>query len=56
MVRLDMPGFKRVALALAAAISSAVLATTPASAQSQHMERKLMAIKQAQGANKQKLA
>jgi len=47
---------KRVALALAAAISTAVLATTPAQAQSQQMEQKLMAIKQAQETNKQKLA
>jgi len=41
---------------LAAAISTAVLATTPAQAQSQQMEQKLMAIKQAQETNKQKLA
>src|SRR5208283_68587 len=47
---------KRVALALAAAISTAVLATTPAQAQSQQMEQKLMAIKQAQETNKQKIA
>ena len=41
---------------MAAAISTAVLATTPAQAQSQQMEQKLMAIKQAQETNKQKLA
>src|SRR5271157_276664 len=56
MVYLHMSRFKRVALALAAAMSTAVLATTPAPAQSQQMEQKLMAIKQAQEANKQKLA
>src|SRR5208337_4394799 len=52
----QMPRFKRVALTLAAAIATAVLATIPAPAQSQQMEQKLMAIKQAQEINKQKLA
>jgi hypothetical protein len=44
------------ALALTVAISAGVLAITPAAAQNQQMEQKLMAIKQAQDTNKQKLA
>jgi hypothetical protein len=50
------PGLKRMALALTVAISAGVLAITPATAQNQEMEQKLMAIKQAQDANKAKLA
>ncbi len=56
MIYLQMLKFKRVALILAAAISTAVLATTPAPAQNPQMADKLMAIKDAQAANKQKLA
>jgi len=56
MIQATIPGFKRVALALAAAISTTVLATTPAPAQNPQMADKLMAIKQAQETNKQKLA
>src|ERR1039458_6463201 len=56
MVQTVTPGLKRMALALTVAISAGVLAITPAAAQSQQMEQKLMAIKDAQAANKQKLA
>ena len=49
-------GLKRIALALTVAISAGVFAATPAIAQSQQMEQKLMAIKQAQETNKQKLS
>jgi len=51
-----MTGFKRAVLALAATISTALLTTAPATAQSQQMIDKLMAIKTAQEINKQKLA
>jgi hypothetical protein len=44
------------ALAVTVAISAGVLSITPAAAQSPQMEQKLMAIKNAQAANKQKLA
>lgn len=44
------------ALALTVAISAGVLAIAPAAAQNQQMEQKLMAIKNAQAANKQKLS
>jgi lipopolysaccharide export LptBFGC system permease protein LptF len=44
------------ALALTVAISAGVLVITPAAAQNQQMEQKLMAIKQEQDSNKQKLA
>ena len=44
------------ALALTVAISAGMLAITPAAAQNQQMEQKLMAIKQAQQTNKQKLS
>ena len=44
------------ALALAVVIIAGVLSVTPAAAQNQQMEQKLMAIKQAQDANKAKLA
>src|SRR5664279_6119392 len=50
------PGLKRMALVLIVAISAGVFAITPATAQNQQMEQKLMAIKNAQAANKQKLA
>ena len=56
MVQTVIPGLKRMALALTVAISAGVLAITPATAQNQQMEQKLMAIKDAQTANKQKLA
>jgi hypothetical protein len=56
MIQTSTPGLKRMALALTFAISAAVHAITPAMAQSQQMEQKLMAIKQAQDANKAKLA
>ena len=49
-------GLRRTTLALAVVISTVIFAATPASAQSQQMEQKLMAIKAAQAANKQKLA
>jgi len=50
------PRLKRMALVLIVAISAGVFAITPATAQNQQMEQKLMAIKNAQAANKQKLA
>src|SRR5271167_3984315 len=56
MIQTVTPGLKRMALALTVAISAGVLAITPAAAQNQQMEQKLMAIKQAQETNKQKLA
>ena len=56
MIQTVTPGLKRMALALTVAISAGVLAITPAAAQNQQMEQKLMAIKQAQDTNKQKLA
>jgi hypothetical protein len=43
-------------LALTVAISAGVLTITPAAAQNRQMEQKLMAIKEAQAANKQKLS
>ena len=43
-------------LAVTVAVSAGVLSITPAAAQNQQMEQKLMAIKDAQAANKQKLA
>ena len=49
-------GLRTVALVLAIAIPAGLFATTPAMAQSQQMADKLMAIKDAQAANKQKLA
>lgn len=52
----QMPRFNRAVLALAAAVSTVVLATAPATAQNPQMVDKLMAIKQAQDINKQKLA
>jgi len=56
MIQTATPGLKRMALVLTVAVSAGVLAITPAAAQSQQMEQKLMAIKDAQAANKQKLA
>src|ERR1039457_5228821 len=56
MVQTVTPGLKRMALALTVAISAGVLAITAAAAQNQQMKQKLMAIKDAQAANKQKLA
>jgi hypothetical protein len=56
MTHTATPGLKRMALALTVAISAGVFAITPAAAQNQQMEQKLMAIKQAQDANKAKLA
>ena len=56
MIQASTPGLKRMALALTVAISAGVFAITPAAAQNQQMEQKLMAIKDAQAANKQKLA
>ena len=50
------PALKRMALALTVAISAGVVAITPAVAQNQQMADKLIAIKDAQAANKQKLA
>src|ERR1019366_5442385 len=44
MVQTVTPGLKRMALALTVAISAGVLAITPAAAQNQQMEQKLMAI------------
>jgi len=56
MIHPPTPRLKRVALALAAAISTALLATAPMAAQNPQMADKLMAIKQAQETNKAKLA
>jgi len=56
VIQTAIPGKKRIALALSVAISAGMVAITPAAAQSQQMEQKLMAIKDAQAANKQKLA
>ena len=56
MIQRLSSGFRRTALVMAVAISSGICAITPASAQSPQMEQKLMAIKEAQAANKQKLA
>jgi hypothetical protein len=56
MIQRLSPGLRRTALGLGVAVSSGIFAITPASAQSPQMEQKLMAIKEAQAANKQKLA
>jgi hypothetical protein len=56
MVQSLTPAAKRMALALAVAVSAGVFAITPAAGQNQQMEEKLMAIKNAQATNKQKLA
>ena len=47
---------RRTALALAVTISTGIFAVTPVAAQSQQMEQRLTAIKDAQTANKQRLA
>ena len=49
-------GLRRMSLALAVAILAGLSATAPLAAQSQQMEQKVMALKEAQAANKQKLA
>ena len=56
MIQASTSALKRVALALAVAISAGAFAIAPAAAQNQQMEEKLMAIKNASAANKQKLA
>ncbi len=56
MIHPATPTLKRVALALIVAIAAGLLATVPAIAQNPQMADKLMAIKQAQETNKQKLA
>ena len=56
MIPTATPGLKRMALVLTVAISAGVLAITPAAAQSSQMADKLTAIKDAQAANKAKLA
>ncbi len=56
MIYPQMLRFKQVALALAVTISASVLSTAPATAQNPQVADKLMAIKQAQDTNKQKLA
>jgi hypothetical protein len=56
MIRSAIPGWKRRLLALAVAIYAGAFAGTQAAAQNEPMEQKLMAIKQAQAANKQRLA
>ena len=56
MIYSQMLRLKRVALAFAVTISASVLSTSPATAQNPQMADKLMAIKQAQETNKQKLA
>ena len=55
MIQPITPGFQRMAIALTVAMSG-LLSTTPAAAQNPQMVDKLMAIKQAQETNKQKLA
>src|ERR1700680_1786328 len=56
MIRTAIPGWKRRLLALAVAIYAGAFSGTQAAAQNEPMEQKLMAIKQAQAANKQRLA
>ena len=56
MVQTATPGMKRMALAMIVAVSAGVLSIAPAMAQNPPMLDKLMAIKTAQDANKQKLA
>ena len=56
MIRPLTSGFKHMALGLTVAVAASLLISLPATAQSQQMEQKLMAIKNAQAANKQKLA
>jgi hypothetical protein len=54
MIRTAIPGLKRMLLAVA--IGAGACTITQATAQNEPMEQKLMAIKQAQATNKQKLA
>ena len=56
MIQRLPPGLKHTALALAVVSASGIFAITPSFAQNPQMEQKLMAIKEAQAANKQKLA
>jgi hypothetical protein len=56
MIRTAIPGLNRRLLALAMAIGAGAFSITQAGAQNPQMEQKLMAIKQAQATNKQKLA
>jgi hypothetical protein len=56
MIRIAIPGMKRILLAVAVAIGAGAWPITQAIAQSEPMEQKVMAIKQAQAANKQRLA
>ena len=56
MTQAPSPEFKCIALALTFAVFAGAFAITPAMAQSQQVEQKIMAIKQAQDANKAKLA
>lgn len=56
MTQASSPTLKRMAIALAVALSASLLFTVPAMAQNQQMTDKLIAIKTAQDANKAKLA
>jgi hypothetical protein len=56
MIQPLTPGLKRMAIALTVAISAGLFSTVSAAAQNLQMADKLMAIKQAQETNKQKLA
>jgi hypothetical protein len=56
MIQTPISGLKYMALALTVAMSAGVLAIIPAAAQTSQMEQKLVAIKDAQAANKAKLA
>ena len=56
MIQLSKPALQRVATALTLVISAGVFATTAAMAQNQQMDQKLIAFKEAQEANKAKLA
>ena len=56
MIQRIAPKLKQVTVGLTAALFAGLLSITPATAQNQQMDQKLMAIKDAQAANKQKLA
>ncbi len=56
MIQTTTPRLKRIAIVLAIAGSASLLLLAPATAQNQQMDQKLMAIKDAQAANKQKLS
>jgi len=56
MIQTTTPGLKRITLILTIAVSASLLLLTPAAAQNQQMDQKLMAIKDAQAVNKQKLS